>query len=704
MADARLQIIIDALNNASDDLKRLKQELGDVSEATKKTSEQTKKSDDNFKALAMAAAKVTGAYFAVKKGAEFAYKAIAEGADLDYAKTRFDNLSASIGTTSDALLTDLRNATKGTRSDFELMASGADFMALGLAKTHNEAVRLTKVAGALGMNMNQLVLTLTNKTTMRFDNLGVSVDGFAEKVKKLEAAGLDADAAFKEAFLQQAEQQIARVGDRADTTAGKVDRLKASFENMAGAIKKDFAEQAVPALEQAMTLMDSTTAATNMRILKRELSEFGLDLKEITNTAGRMPTLFGPNIIKQYQEAEAAMKSIELMYTRMNDKGRDHDYILKRIKGAYDQFGKDTVNFAGKMTQEWADMNDRVYEGTAATSAYNQAIEEGSTIIKSFSEAMQTDWKSMKQTALAYNEVLGAINQNNSDMEQLNAIINGTSREFNGVAMSVEQARKKLEELKQTGADLEVALENIGKNVSLSMLEAALATGDYTKSEIQALTDYMVEAGFLSQEAANMMTTTYANAVDSVNRRRIQDKVANFLANTDDFDGKFEVVNGRVVDPKTGKVLLDLTEFYVGADEVESKKFDDLIVKAILDDAAIRAYQPPNKTGIVTYQPVAMNQLQGIRAAGGPVVAAASGSPTSRVNSYLWQEHGYPGEIFVPSMNGYILSRADAAAAVSNANTYNSGNTYHITSMNKPEPVLTLSQEMRIRATLEGLA
>lgn len=163
------------------------------------------------------------------------------GAELEYAQGKFDNLAASIGTTSDALKNDLRDATKGLVADSELVASAGDFMALGLAKTHDEVVRLTRVAGALGMDMNQLVLTLTNQTIMRFDALGVSVDGFDEKVKALEQSGLDAGAAFKEAFLQQAEEQIGKIGDKADSGAAAFARLDAATKNAGDALKLYFA-------------------------------------------------------------------------------------------------------------------------------------------------------------------------------------------------------------------------------------------------------------------------------------------------------------------------------------------------------------------------------------------------------------------------------------------------------------------------------
>jgi hypothetical protein len=168
----------------------------------------------NLKSFAITAGVVIGVLTAVGFAAKAAFDFARQGAELEYTAQKFDRLAASIGTTSDALMGDLRAATRGTVSDAQLMASATDFMALGLAKTHAEAVRLAKVAGGLGMNMNQLVLTLTNQTTMRFDALGVSVDGFQAKVDALKAAGMSANDAFKAAFLQQAEEQLARVGER----------------------------------------------------------------------------------------------------------------------------------------------------------------------------------------------------------------------------------------------------------------------------------------------------------------------------------------------------------------------------------------------------------------------------------------------------------------------------------------------------------
>ena len=177
--------------------------------------------------------------------AKGAWSALEGDAALLETQGKFDRLSESIGTTGAALRNDLGEGIGLLMTQAEQMGLATDLMSLGLAKTHEEAVRLSTVAGKLGMDMNQLVLTLTNQTTMRFDSLGVQVDGFAEKVAGLEAAGMSADEAFKWAFIEQAESQIKLVGDKADTTAGQLDMLKNAALDAWEQFQADFATAVV---------------------------------------------------------------------------------------------------------------------------------------------------------------------------------------------------------------------------------------------------------------------------------------------------------------------------------------------------------------------------------------------------------------------------------------------------------------------------
>jgi len=245
------------LDEISDGFKQITKSTEEVADASQQSAQRTKLSLTDIKS---GIDLVIGAFRTVQRYAQEAYDFIKEGAALELAQMRFDRLSTSIGTTADALKVDLKNATKGLLSDADQMTLAGDLMSLGLAKTHDEAVRLTNVAAQLGMNMNQLVLTLTNQTTMRFDALGVAVDGFDEKVKRLEESGLSADEAFKWAFIEQAEDQIDRVGGIADTTAGKLQKLEAAWANTVNSFKASAAEIAEPTVDAVLAIQEIDAA------------------------------------------------------------------------------------------------------------------------------------------------------------------------------------------------------------------------------------------------------------------------------------------------------------------------------------------------------------------------------------------------------------------------------------------------------------
>ena len=109
------------------------------------------------------------------------------------------------------------------------------------------------------------------------------------------------------------------------------------------------------------------------------------------------------------------------------------------------------------------------------------------------------------------------------------------------------------------------------------------------------------------------------------------------------------------IDDNIDDVMADLKD-------LETWKMKPIPVKLNLDTSAVDNYHPPTITGSVTYLPVHGTA----NAVGG---AVQGGQP------YTWQEYGYRGELFVPSADGFIMSRADAERALSKALTgANSGN------------------------------
>lgn len=236
---------------------------------------------------------LAGAGVALKK----LYDTAKQGAEIDFAREKFDRLAQTLGMTSETMMDQMQVATKGTLSQMEAMASVSDLVSLGLARTGEEAIRLATVQAGLGMDMNQLVLALANQTTMRFDQLGLSVVGFDEKVQALEETGMSASNAFQEAFLQQAEEQLLKVGNAADSSLGEFKRFEAEFKNFSDEAKVTVAHALTPLIASQNRM--SEKSAEYREILGEVNPEM---LKQLNIWGWITPAM--ENTVNEYKRAE----------------------------------------------------------------------------------------------------------------------------------------------------------------------------------------------------------------------------------------------------------------------------------------------------------------------------------------------------------------------------------------------------------------
>ena len=549
---ANLQLIITALNKASGEINKVKNEIEGVGKSGKTAEKGVKGFGSSLSSVIGTAALVAGSMAAVGLAIREVYEDLKEGAELEYTRTKFDNLAESIGIVSDALLVDLREATRGTVSDAELVAGAANFMALGLADTHEEVVRLTTVAGALGMNMNQLVLTLTNQTTMRFDQLGVAVEGFDEKVKALEDSGLSAQEAFTEAFLQQAEEQIQRVGNISETSAGKIMQMESAFKNLGDAIKLSMADTMDVFAPAMATLADNLT--NNVKIGD-----------EFTNVINGLRNAQKSGLIDA-DEYNAIMREIGV-HTGMGTVTAEQ---LTIAQDALNEIYGDSSVAA-----------DQTAESMIAQSIAAKQAEEDN-----------------KKAATAQQEVADATNNADAAMRSYSESL---LFKIASEGLSAEAAY-----------DLAVKMGLVDKN-----------TVDATKQV--NIYKSMLESGQITQAQYNKLVEDLADDIENLPEgKRLE------------------------LDTNIDEVMEDLAE-------LERRKIDMLPVKLSLDTSAIDSYNPPAKFSTVFYN----TTVRGTEYAVGGAVQG--GAP------YTWQEYGYRGELFVPSADGFIMSRADAERALSKA-------------------------------------
>jgi len=548
MAD--LKIVISALNKASGDLNKVKQDIQGIKGAGEEGSNAVEGFGGALKGLVGKAALVTGAVVAVSAAMKEVYETAREGAELDYARDKFDALAESIGSTSTALLVDLRDATSGIVSDAELIEGAGQMMALGLAKTHDEVVRLATVAGELDMNMNQLVLTLTNQTTMRFDTLGVSVAGFDEKLQALKDTGMDVQSAFTEAFLQQAEEQIGRIGSVAESAVGGFKMMESGIKNIGDAAKANLLDVVAPAIEKIGSYLSRQGMIAQAHVTFGNLIE---DMEAVgLSTVGlqqQFYTLLGPNGVVN------------------PDKLGEFNDMVNEYYGL--------VQLAETGTQGWADSN---YESAAGMAAAQAAAESGAPAIQSVADATNNADAAMR----AYSESLL----------------------------------------------FKIASEGLSEEGALALARAMGLVDQNTVAATKQVNFYqgLLDSGIITQRQYNLLVADLADNIENL------------------------------PEGKNLEVTTNSEEVLAVLAEIEMRKFKpkSLTVDVELDTSAVDGYRPPTKYGTITYLPSrGMDQ-----AVGGPVTAG---------QQYNWQEYGYRGEVFVPSADGFVLSRADAERALARA-------------------------------------
>jgi len=588
---ANLQIVIKALNQASGDLAKVKGDIKGVGDAGKDAKGGVEGFSEGIGSILGKAALVAGAVAGVATALREVYNTAKEGAELEYARTRFDNLAASVGTVSDALLGDLRAATRGMMSDAELVASAADLMALGLADSHEEVVRLASVAGALGMNMNELVLTLTNQTTRRFDQLGVSVSGFDDKVKALEASGLSANEAFTEAFLQQAEAQIGLVGNKAESSAGQIQIMESAFKNMGDAVKLGFAN----------SLDGVTPKLTNMANTMTENVTIG---SQMTDTMEQLKAAYKAGLITTAQY-DQVLADTNYFWKWGAFEAEDLAIAQTALNKAVGTGTDGAVTYTDAITAgkaQLALMGDQAVDTAGAveelTDAQKKMIAEHEKIT-----TLDNNYKGIIDLAYKYTDILDEIAENEKTIRELQAD-------------STEDHTEEIDGLIAKNKELEGSMTELANRVTLDMFQATIAIGGVTEAELAAYMQMAIDMGLMSEEGAQAAITAYNNAV--------------------------ETINGYEIDEKTGNVSIDAVAAFVTL---------DLLQQYSLLDKEQRVF-------VKTYYDSGSDNYWEDKAVGGPVTSG---------QEYTWQEYGYRGEVFVPSADGFVLSRADAERALARA-------------------------------------
>lgn len=158
-----------------------------------------------------------------------------------------DRFEAMANTRADVALERLRTAARGGVDDMTLLAETASLMQMNLANSTAEAAKLIEIATKLGdprysagALLENLKFMLANQSIRRLDTFGISAGRVQTRINELTSAtaGLSREAAFMQAFMEEAEVAMGRLGDQGGGLQENLRAINAEMTNL----KANYAE------------------------------------------------------------------------------------------------------------------------------------------------------------------------------------------------------------------------------------------------------------------------------------------------------------------------------------------------------------------------------------------------------------------------------------------------------------------------------
>ncbi len=222
------------------------------------------RSTDSVKVVTAQLADIYNAAMAVKTGYEFVKRAVdgfiaigERAAQRERTAQMFENLSGS-AKAAEMNLTAMRKATRYTLSEMQAMEQAIALLGLGLAETPQQLAQITQQVTTMGQRFGGLsaegaiqafALTISNQSFQRLDAFGLSVDDVRARVEKFTRAGLDAQEAFKAAFLEALNEKFIQIGGSIEDSLTPFEQYRAAVDDLTAALEEGFLPVATRAVQ-----------------------------------------------------------------------------------------------------------------------------------------------------------------------------------------------------------------------------------------------------------------------------------------------------------------------------------------------------------------------------------------------------------------------------------------------------------------------
>jgi hypothetical protein len=245
-----ISIVIDGKDNTSTALKSVQKNLS-------ATEKQTKSLTDKLGSLSSS---LTGmgkkfSLFATTPLVALGTVAVKSGAELATLEDSYERLATNTGIASEEMLGKMKEVSKGTISNKDLILGANKAMSLGVVNNTEEMATIMEVARVKGQNMglsmtqafDDLVTGLGRGSAMILDNLGITVkvgevnENYAKSIGKVasELTAEEQKQALVNAVVGQGKEELEAMGEVQMTQKERMEAFNASLVNLKDELGKE---------------------------------------------------------------------------------------------------------------------------------------------------------------------------------------------------------------------------------------------------------------------------------------------------------------------------------------------------------------------------------------------------------------------------------------------------------------------------------
>lgn len=616
MADKeeRLRYYIEAIWRGGAATTQAKEGIKGVGEQAKQGEGGLKGFNDKLGMLTGIAAGAAGAVQVFKTAFEFAK----EGDAIQRLEGKLDSLTAKIGTTSQGIITGMREATNGSVADLDLMNAAVTFLNMGFVNSQQGAedliqkiVLLKKPTEDTSTAIENFSLMLANQSIARLDSFGISAGAVKERIDELQKAneGMTRQQAFTIATMEQMDVAIQNQGLSAETLGSSYDRLGAMLQNTTNDFKQLLDQGLNPVVAVlAGDYNKATEQAAQNALLQAQANGTLSEQLEKTHGSLELATSGYGRLTGTSDELMTAQQRLVMEIARTS---ATEDEFIAAIEGS---------SVAA------------TYNITALKNLYEQAqrvgggVKEATDRIKDFGTVNEQTADKTEQTAAAVQHMIDAlangtaVSEYGTHLSQFRATTDEYGRTEEQVASAIERTAAAYEMLDAgRAADAQALADQKTANDAAreALAEHNAALGDMATNLLNVSQENRIFTGLLDGSSTQMVTVSTRTAEQNTQLDHLQDAYNRAAKKIQDYETRIIGVN--LSDDERNKKIAEQQTIMQNAQAAMepllamTTQYADEVQSAAINQEALnnQAYQWADAAGASAEQLVMLEILNG---------------------------------------------------------------------------------------------